>query len=513
MKAGEVATTIARGTTFLFALEVLVFACGFLNKVVLARWLTPAEVGVIALVSSWTGLAAIVFLFGFHGSVTKYVAEYASKGLDSGPLFSTALKVVLVLSAAGAIVVFLTADIMATAIFHTPEAALPFRVGAAIVFFTMIYRLVSQGLMGLQRMGWYTLAESAYSVTLLGATVGLLWLGYGLMGAIWAMVIPVVIAASIAYALMARGAGIDLSPSIDRGIASRLAAFSIPFYATVVIEMALGLADTFMIGYLTDAEQVGFYSVAIWLMGMIVLLSRPLNTVLFPAFSSIFARGDHDGLREVFNRSLKYSAYLLLPAAAGVIVLAEPLVVLFFEPKFAPAVLPLRILAVAAVFSALRALGTKFISAIGEPKALVRYVVAVMAIDIVLNYFFIQWYGIAGAAVATTIALALFMALCFIHVARGGLKISLSFLPACLTACAAMAAAVWAFMSFVRLPSLVVYGNDIMPYVGLLAGVVLGIAIYAVTLYLLKGFDKNDMELAGRMARGLKSRLKAARPR
>ena len=61
------------------------------------------------------------------------------------------------------------------------------------------------------------------------------------------------------------------------------------------------------------------------------MFSVAVATILFPSLARLAARGDVDGFRDTVSRGLRQINFLLLPAAAVSIVLAEPIVRLLYE--------------------------------------------------------------------------------------------------------------------------------------------------------------------------------------
>ena len=61
------------------------------------------------------------------------------------------------------------------------------------------------------------------------------------------------------------------------------------------------------------------------------MFSVAVATILFPSLARLAARGDLDGFRDTVSRGLRQINFLLLPAAAFSIVLAEPIVRLLYE--------------------------------------------------------------------------------------------------------------------------------------------------------------------------------------
>jgi len=61
------------------------------------------------------------------------------------------------------------------------------------------------------------------------------------------------------------------------------------------------------------------------------VLAVSISTVVFPLLSRYAARGDRDGLRDALTRALRLCVFLGIPAGAGMIVLARPVVAAIFQ--------------------------------------------------------------------------------------------------------------------------------------------------------------------------------------
>ncbi|HMK46245.1 MAG TPA: flippase [Methanocella sp.] len=492
----DIVTTIAKGTVFLIAMQVLIFICGFASKIVLTHWLSPDEVGVVSLTASWVGIFSVVFIMGVPGSITRFIPEYLAKGRATEGLLSTSLKIVLVGAAAGAISSFLMADFLAINIFHQPTAIEPFRIASLIIFFTMLYRLFSYSVMGFQRMGRYVVLESANTISTFFLTFAMLYMGYGLIGAVVSSLISIIVTTTVSAYMLWRMSKFKLITGYNRDEATTLMLFGIPFYSAVVIEMVLGWTDSFLLGALRGTAQVGYYSIGLWMMGIIATITWPINTAIYPAFSELHAKAEHSRLEQIFNRSVKYNVVLLLPIATGSIMLAD-MIVPIFGTDFLPSISAVQILAIAAVFSSLRTTCTKFISATGRPREVMKFVLIATVTNIVLNYFLILRYDFAGAAVATTISFGIFMLLCFNFI-RKSMRLSIDYLPHSIAALLVMIAVIIGLRYVYSLVSLP--GSHYLSYLVLLVIIVISGAVYFAALYLSGGLDETDMGMIKRYA-------------
>jgi len=128
-------------------------------------------------------------------------------------------------------------------------------------------------------------------------------------------------------------------------------------------------ADAVVIGRMLGATALGFYQIAYRLPEMLVaLLVWQASRVLFPAFARVHAAGT--GLTTAYVTSLRYISLLALPAVVGMVVMAEPVVLVAFGETWRPAVPILRALA---VYCGIRAIGTPagdVLKAAGRPGLL-----------------------------------------------------------------------------------------------------------------------------------------------
>ncbi|MSQ03914.1 MAG: murein biosynthesis integral membrane protein MurJ [Myxococcales bacterium] len=107
------------------------------------------------------------------------------------------------------------------------------------------------------------------------------------------------------------------------------------YFGTAVVGVA-----TVQASVLIECQWASSYGdgVLTWLLGSFRLVQLPLAlvagsliTAMLPALSSLCSRGDHDGAGRALERSLRTHALLVLPAAVGLGLLADPIVAFVYE--------------------------------------------------------------------------------------------------------------------------------------------------------------------------------------
>lgn len=162
--------------------------------------------------------------------------------------------------------------------------------------------------------------------------------------------------------------------------------------------------DVTMLGFLSDAASVAFYSNSHKIIGLILGLVTAVTGVFLPRLSYLFAAN-----RKMYDKCLSDGLQVLLllavPACVGVCVVAENLMLCVFGDRFLPGAEVLRILS---AFTIVKGIGDLLcyqtvISSGNERYLIVPNLIGGIA-NIVLNAILIPRYAHCGAAVASVIS-------------------------------------------------------------------------------------------------------------
>jgi putative peptidoglycan lipid II flippase len=144
------------------------------------------------------------------------------------------------------------------------------------------------------------------------------------------------------------------------------------------------------------------------------IFATALGTVLLPVFSRHAANENHEEIRLTIGRSLRQLFYVMLPAAAGLLVLALPVVQMIFEWKSFDAAstwmtaAALRCYAPGLIVFSLAKIFVPAFYAMQDTRTPVRIAVYAVGVNIALNVLFIltlpQAVKHAGIAAATVLS-------------------------------------------------------------------------------------------------------------
>ncbi len=148
------------------------------------------------------------------------------------------------------------------------------------------------------------------------------------------------------------------------------------------------------------------------------LATTALGTAVIPYFSTMVASGDWDGIRHTLNRYLRLVFATTIPFTIILIMISQPLVRILFQRGSFTADDTYLVARIQALFSLqipfyiAGVLLARLISSFKANNLLMWGAVISLIINVVLNYLFMQWLGVAGIALST--ALAYFVSFSFL---------------------------------------------------------------------------------------------------
>ena len=136
-------------------------------------------------------------------------------------------------------------------------------------------------------------------------------------------------------------------------------------------------------------------------------------TVLFANCAALVASGEHEKAKIKLRKTLDAMIFLLIPASVGVMVLAEPIIVLllqrgnFDQQSVVMTTAALRCYTVSLFFLAARDALIKMFYAYQDTRIPAKTSMAAVAVNIGLNFLFSRFWGLSGLALATSAAMIL----------------------------------------------------------------------------------------------------------
>jgi O-antigen/teichoic acid export membrane protein len=436
-------------------------------------FLTPDQYGELNFALSVLGVVVIFATLGVPKSAARYVTEYAERDPGQVPhVVRRSLAAVVALSAlvAGATVVF---GPQVAGLLGMPSLASLAAVGAGFVACRALTSYFGSLFQGFNRVEYSATLRVVTRVGQLAFVVAFVALGFGVFGALAGYVAGLAVAAVVGGVLLYRRFYIDYepAPAAEDGLGKRVLAYSLPLTATRGANVLDKKVDTILVGVLGSVTGVAFYTVAKQVSNFASMPAASLGFTLSPALGEQQNRGSGDRAARLYEQSLSYVLLAYVPAAVGLVLVAEPMVRYVFGGDYLGAAPVVQLFAGFVLVNAVNKITTDALDYLGRARIRAVVKVATAAANAGLNVLLIPSFGAVGAAAATVATYTAYTAanVAVIHRELGVAldRVARRLAVVCLVT-VGMAAAVWLVLPHVS------------GVVSLFAAVALGVATWAV---------------------------------
>ena len=378
---------------------------GGVLTVVLARLLTPNEYGLFFLTISIFSFFKVFTRLGIARSAGRYIAEYKEEKPDQIPHIIRTAAAVNSVTVGIAVIVLIVGHQQIAELVRQPELAPLLLFGVVYLSFTTFATFLSKVWQGFEAITLASIITICSQVGRLVFSVGFVVAGFGAMGALGgytvATSIPVVIGTVILYRnYYAVGESVS---AVESGLRRRIIEYSIPITATNTADRIDKQIDTILIGFFLSPVAVGQYVIG---KKVVKFIETPMNAVGFtlsPTFGAQKAEGNITRASRIYEVALSHILLLYIPAGAGMILVADPFVRLFFGSDYSGAVPVLQVLGVFAVLKAVTKLSGNGLDFLGRARSRAIAKTVTSVLNVVLNVALIPTVGIVGAALATVV--------------------------------------------------------------------------------------------------------------
>jgi len=385
---------------------------GAVVTLVLARLLTPADFGLIAMVAVVTGFLTVLGDFGFSAALIQR-KELEERHRSS--VFWLGLGVGVVLSA----ILVLSAPLLAE-LYRDARITWIVRVLALGFVLTPLGSVHGALLSREMKFRSLALAETVGVLLGSGSALVLSLFDYG----VWALCAQS-LASGTGFSLMAiLLAGWRPQLAFERRAISELSRFSANLFGHSMIAYWSGKVDDFLIGRSFGAQPLGLYSRAYSTMMMPVTeIGSVLSRVMFPTFSR--SESDPKELAPVYLKIVASIGFVTFPVMFALAVLAKPFIVLLFGAQWVGAANVLSIYSFVAASQAIATTTTWLYTSQGRTDLLFRWSLGAGILVIASIVLGVRLGSIE--AVATCYAVTSVLLLSYPRIALAGRLIGLSF--------------------------------------------------------------------------------------
>ena len=376
------------------------------TEFVLARGLGPTAYGVYALAWRIAQLLSRIVTFGSVPALQRYLPEYADDPERRGVVVGLAYATTLGFGAAIAAGVWLAAPRINDLTVNEPTfpgamRAFGFLVGllGVVMVASAVFRAVGSAR-----------GEIAFNKLLrpgvrLVAAVTALAAGYSIGGVAVGIVAATALLAAVAVPLAVRVTGIVPSVRGVRREARRFYNHAAPVAMSSLGKVFQNRVDVLLVGALLTATAAGVYNVVLVLIALAWIPLLSFNQLLPPVASELYAADRTATLNAVYTAVTRQIVTAVVPILAVLVVYGRELLGLFGDPYVAGYVPLVVYLGGVFVGSAVGATGWLLMMTDHQyARMALDWLLAVL--NVTLTYAFVVNFGLVGAALGTSLAIA-----------------------------------------------------------------------------------------------------------
>jgi O-antigen/teichoic acid export membrane protein len=476
------AVVVSRGATYLTIRTVVTTVAQVLSFAVLARIITPSEIGILAVLSIITALTQAINGSAFQQAAMKYVGEYTGTniGLAAGVVYQT-LWVSVIISIPFAAFIFLGSGLLAQTLLGTVSQAGLFKVLAVDVLANAGAIPVAIGAaLGAKRFKGAAAIGTAGAILRQCLIILLILFLKNFIGLVYAWVLSDFATLAVYVWYAARVIGLTKNPFPLR----KLLSFSWPLSIGNLVLFAYTYFDRAILVAFVSLASLGVYNAALTAAAVLGTVSGAFGNVLLPVYSNISGGRGLEACRRGTWLSSRYVSLVMVPLSFGLLATAKPALTLFVGQAYVGGTLPLMIFSLASALTAFGLVLAPLLTALAKTRPLMWITIASFVLGLASAYILLPFIGIVGAAVARGVEAVAYLTLTIYILERmQAFRVDVEMAWKSVVAGAVMAGALIAVQA-------VVYSRILLPIY-----IALGVIVYLILLRILNAVRKHDIEL------------------
>lgn len=291
----------ARDTGIMTFVHIITALRSLILLPIIAKTMDAASYGIWAQVTVTLLLVFPLCTLGLDYALNRFLPHKTDKG-EIRELFFSVTAVALLSSSVIAGVILLLKNQMADVLFGDVGMASIVVIMAGTLMFRTLASVATNYFRAFRQTKTYAALSVALELGEIGLASYLVLAGYGIQGAVYALLVTRAIIFLVAISLVIRQIGIRIPHFTN--IRSYLG-FSLPLMTLPLIWWVLSWSDRYLIAVFLDTAQVGIYSAAYIIGSASAIYLGPLTDLMLATLSKLYEEKRLTEIRTILSRSLK----------------------------------------------------------------------------------------------------------------------------------------------------------------------------------------------------------------
>lgn len=383
-----------------------------LTSVITTRVLGAELFGIYSLVQSWGALLSNISSLGFTGTILRFIPAYKGLGENykiKGAILWT-LRVSFFVSLIITAFILLFPSQFCDLFVHRPDnisqekfdsnVVNAFRFYAVSIVMTSFYLVFTSSLNGLQEIKYKVLSnEILGSAAKIISLIVFIFFGLDLYAALGSNLVQdaVILSVSLFFLLKVfpELKNPKFKPEYEK---KKMNKFAAALFTNSLLSKYTFQLDILFLGFFQSARDVGIYTVALRLQPLIYLPHYTIMTIFGPLVAELHSQNKMEELKRLYQTVTKWSFSFSLPIFSMIVLFSNEILNIFGK-DFSEGVIIIFLLSVGNLVHDLLGLSGNVIMMTGRINVNLINSAVMAVVNVVLYYFLIKFYGIAGAAI------------------------------------------------------------------------------------------------------------------
>lgn len=361
-----------------------------------ARILGASEYGIFSYILGFVGFFTIFADVGISSILTR---EISQKPKEEDCYFSTLFRIKI------GLLIFTTFLLVFIAPYFTKieSAAIIIPFIALLIFFDGLRDFIVAYFKGKEKM-------ELEAIVMIGMSVATVVFGFAALyffPTYQALIIAYILSSICGFLISVfflRKSLKKIIGNFSKDILPSVAKSAWPIAAGGLVGSFMFNVDVIMLGWWRTPFEVGLYSAAQKIVGLIYIASGLIAGAVFPLYSRLVYENETEKLKLLASKVVVFLFLIAIPIVIGSIIIGKDIISFVFGDEYA-----LANIAFAVLMSSILAIYPStvlnvFVFAHDKHKKMFGYAIIASLSNVALNAVFIPYYGIIGAAAATTLS-------------------------------------------------------------------------------------------------------------
>jgi len=393
-------SSVSDNISFAFGARIIILLLSALAGIIIARTLGPSGKGLLAVIAM---VGTVVFQLGNLGIGAFNTYAISNKSVEKKYIVGNSFWLGLIIGIICFLIILVLAFNFSIFFRNIPRSyLLLYLLSLPFIFWSSFFYAILTGEQKFRKLNIFTIITQ--TINLIGVILFLLVFKLGVFYVlIWYVLVNIISALiPMGFIFLTDGFHFDfklqlLKKALNYGFKICLAGI----FAFLILRV-----DLYMVNFFKGIAEAGFYSLASTFGDVFLILPFSIAAVIFP---KINAEGKTK--KESIARYARISLFLVFLMAIGALLFVRSAIGLLFGEEFLASVRPIILLLPGLIAWSVTSVLDGYFFSVGYSLKLTISWFLVAVLNIILNFIYIPQYGMAAAALSSTVAYLL--ALCF----------------------------------------------------------------------------------------------------